>query len=60
MSTLDSYLEMYPNKRVILMKHFSGISPSRIDKQCGLVKGEARMVISEFWSYDKAMRNSAR
>lgn len=54
-STLESFLELAPSKRVILMKHYSGVPPSAIDKQLGLLRFEARRAIVEYWAYDKAM-----
>lgn len=59
-STLDSYLESHPSKRKILMKHYSGVSPSAIDRQLGLVRGEARKTINDYWQYDKAMTKRVR
>ena len=59
-STLDSYLEIHPSKRKILAKHYDGISPSAIDRQLGLVKGEARRAINDYWQNDKAMTKRVR
>ena len=52
-SSLDAFLEYFPSRRAILNRHFDGESPSRIDASLGLVRGDARRAITDFWDFDK-------
>ena len=52
--TMDAFCDYHPSKKAILRKHFEGVSPSSIDRQLGLVRGDAHSAIVEYWSFDKS------
>lgn len=51
---MAAFLEERPHARKILDLHFNGLAPSQIDAELGLLMGDSKRAILEYWKFDDA------
>lgn len=48
----ESYVKENATRERVLSKHYDGKPPSEIDSELGLLPGDARRIVVNWWKYD--------
>ena len=48
----DDYVKENATRERVLSKHYDGKPPSEIDSELGLLPGESKRIVVNWWKYD--------